>query len=117
MSAILLNNASTIALSAVAIVLFQTSTLVIGGYLAKDLLAPFYQTFPEWWQRMLLVILPLPGLGNLLAAQAFTNPIVAGISFLVFGNWAVLIAATYIGNAQFDAVSIKLVVAISLLAI
>lgn len=113
----LTSTVSTIALSAAAVTMFQTATLIIGGKLAEELLEPFYLAVPQWWQRMLIVILPLPGFGNLLAAQAYMNPFVAGISFLIFGNWAALIAAAYIGDIQFDMPSIGLIVTISVLAI
>lgn len=102
---------------AVALVLFQTATLVIGGHVAKDLLAGFYQTFPQWWQRMLIVIVPLSGLGNLFAAYAFRVPAVAGVSFLVLGLWAPIIAATMIGGLRFGIIEIGLMTTITILGL
>ena len=100
-----------------ALVLFQTATLVIGGHFAKGLLEGFYETFPEWWQRMLIVIIPLSGIGNLLAAYAFQNPITAGVAFLVLGLWAPLLAAFSIHATRIDPVSLLLLGAITILGI
>jgi len=113
----MLSNVSTIALSAGAVALFQCATLVIGGHIAKETLEPFYSTFPHWWQRMLIVLLPLPGFGNLLAASAYTNPYVAGASILVFTAWATLASSAYIGSAKIDPTNVGLAAAISVLAI
>ncbi|MFQ6550596.1 hypothetical protein AADZ90_021850 [Aestuariibius sp. 2305UL40-4] len=113
----MVSNLITIGAVALAIALFQSATLVIGGYIGKDTFASFYEAFPQWWQRMLIVILPLPGIGNLLAAYAFQNPIVAGVSFLVLGMWAPLIAAMIIEGHRYDTLSLCLALAISLLGI
>lgn len=100
-----------------ATALFQTATLVIGGHIAKDALSFFYEMFPEWWQRMLIVIVPLPGIGNLLAAYAFQNPVVAGVSFLVSGLWAPLITASLIHNKSYTLTDLLIVVVITTLAL
>ena len=108
---------TTVGAVAMALVLFQTATLVIGGHLAKDFLSGFYQTFPEWWQRMLIVIVPLSGLGNLFAAYAFQAPFVAGVSFLVMGMWSPVLMASIIGGRSFAPGDLAIMFAISLLAI
>ena len=117
MQSLLLNNMSTVALSAAAVTLFQASVLIIGGDLAEKALSGFYDAFPHWWQRMLIVLLPLPGFGNLLAAQAYANPTVAGASFIIFGNWAALVAASIINKTSYQWPEFLLVFMISLLAL
>lgn len=108
---------TTVGAVAVALVLFQTATLVIGGHIAKDLLGGFYQIFPEWWQRMLIVIVPLSGLGNLFAVYAFQAPFVAGVSFLVMGLWSPVLMASIIDGRSFAISDLMIMFAISLLAI
>jgi len=100
-----------------AVTLFQLATLIIGGYIEADFLGGFYKTFPEWWQRMLIVIIPLSGIGNLFAAQAYANPTVAGVSFIVFGNWSALVAASIINKTDYQWPEFLLVFMISLLAL
>lgn len=107
----------TIGSVAGAIILFQLATLIIGGFIMQDYLSFFYEAFPKWWQRMLIVIIPLSGLGNIFAVHAYASPIVAGISFVVFGNWAAVISATIIGRISFALPDMLLLVAISVLAI
>lgn len=108
---------STISLVLVAVALYQTATLVIGGYIAKDALSGFYAMFPQWWQRMLIVIVPLSGLGNLLAVYAFQNPIVAGVTFLVAGLWAPLIATAIIQQTSYGLINFGIVLSITALGI
>lgn len=108
---------STVSLVLVAVALYQTATLVIGGYVAKDLLAGFYHQFPQWWQRMLIVIIPLSGLGNLLAVYAFQNPIVAGVTFLVAGLWSPLIAASIIHQTSYSFLDMAIVATITALGV
>lgn len=108
---------TTVGAVAMALVLFQTATLVIGGHIAKDLLASFYDTFPQWWQRMLIVIVPLSGLGNLFAVYAFQAPFVAGVSFLVMGLWSPILMASIIDGRSFAISDLLIMFAISLLAI
>ena len=113
----MLTHLLTIVSVAFALLLFQTTTLVIGGFIAKDLLSVFYDALPYWWQRMLVVIIPLSGVGNLFATYAFQNPVVAGVSFLVMGLWAPIIAAAVISGSRPDAPEICIMIAISLLAL
>ena len=113
----LTNTVQTIASVAVALVLFQTATLVIGGHIAKELLASFYEAFPNWWQRMLIVIIPLSGIGNLFAAYAFQNPVTAGVAFLVLGLWAPILAALSIHGTRIDLVSVTILGAITVLGL
>ncbi len=108
---------ATIAAVALAVCLFQTATLIIGGHIAKGALAGFYQAFTQEWQRMLIVIIPLSGMGNLLAAYAFHNPITAGVAFLVLGLWAPLLAAFTIHGTSIDPVSFALLGCITILGI
>jgi hypothetical protein len=108
---------ATIAAVALAVCLFQTATLIIGGHIAKGALAGFYQAFTQEWQRMLIVIIPLSGIGNLLAAYAFQNPIIAGVAFLVLGLWAPLLAAFSIHATRIDPASFALLGMITVLAI
>lgn len=108
---------STVIAVVAALTLFQTATLLIGGHIFKDPLAPFYATFPEWWQRMLIVIIPLSGIGNLLAVYAFQNPIIAGVAFLVVGLWSPLIIAAVIDRTTYGLAEFALVGAISILGI
>ena len=107
----------TVGAVALALGLFQTATLVIGGHLAKGVLGGFYTLFPEEWQRMLIVIVPLSGIGNMFAAYAFQNPVIAGVSFLVLGLWAPLLSALSIQGMRVDLVSLSLLGAISVLGI
>lgn len=100
-----------------ALALFQTATLVIGGHIAKDMLGFFYQMFPEWWQRMLIVIIPLSGLGNIFAVYAFQNPVVAGVTFLIAGLWSPLIIAAIIDRASYGATEFLIVGLITALGI
>lgn len=107
----------TVGAVGLSVCLFQTATLVIGGHIAKDLLSGFYDAFPQQWQRMLIVIIPLSGIGNLFAAYAFQNPITAGVAFLVLGLWAPLIAALAIHGSRIDLISLSLVGVISALGV
>jgi hypothetical protein len=107
----------TISAVACALLLFQTATLVIGGHIAKDLLAGFYDAFPQWWQRMLIVIIPLSGLGNLFAVYAFQAPYVAGVSFLVMGLWSPIIMASIIDGRGFATADLFIMIAISCLGL
>lgn len=100
-----------------AVTLYQTATLVIGGFVFKETLASFYDAFPHWWQRMLIVIVPLSGLGNLFAAYAFQNPIVAGVTFLVAGLWAPLIATAIIQQTSYGLINFGIVLTITALGI
>jgi len=109
--------AYTIMLVTIAVALYQTATLVIGGHILKDTLAPFYSSLPEWWQRMLIVIIPLSGVGNLLATQAFQKPVIAGVTFLVVGLWAPLIAANIIRNTNYTITDLLIIGAISILGL
>lgn len=111
------SNIQTIGSVVIALALFQTATLIIGGHIAKELLAAFYALFPNWWQRMLIVIVPLSGIGNIFAAYAFQNPVVAGVSFLVLGLWAPLLSAISIQGGRIDLVSLSLLGAITALGI
>jgi len=108
---------TTVGAVAMALVLFQTATLVIGGHVAKDLLAGFYDAFPQWWQRMLIVIIPLSGLGNLFAAYAFQAPVVAGVSFLVLGLWSPILMALIIQGRGFSTTDLLIMIAISCLGL
>lgn len=108
---------TTVGAVAVALVLFQTTTLVIGGHILKQFLDGFYQAFPEWWQRMLIVIIPLSGIGNLFAAYAFQQPFVAGVAFLVLGMWTPLAAAAVIDGRLPDPTALALMAVITILAI
>lgn len=108
---------TTVGAVAMALVLFQTATLVIGGHVAKDLLAGFYDAFPQWWQRMLIVIIPLSGLGNLFAAYAFQAPVVAGVSFLVMGLWSPILMALIIQGRGFSTTDLLIMIAISCLGL
>jgi hypothetical protein len=108
---------TTVGAVAMALVLFQTATLVIGGHVAKDLLAGFYDAFPQWWQRMLIVIIPLSGLGNLFAAYAFQAPVVAGVSFLVMGLWSPILMALIIEGRGFSTTDLLIMIAISCLGL
>jgi hypothetical protein len=107
----------TIGAVACALMLFQTATLVIGGHVAKDFLRVFYESFPLWWQRMLIVIIPLSGIGNLFATYAFQNPVVAGVSFLVLGLWSPIIVALIINGSRLAPTEIGILIAITLLAL
>ncbi|ARE38846.1 hypothetical protein RGUI_0705 [Rhodovulum sp. P5] len=103
---------------AMAVTLFQTSVLLIGGFIGKEMLAPFYRAVPTWWQRMLLVIIPLSGTGNLLAAYAFRiDPMAAGVGLAVFGIWTRLVGGVIVQGKPLDAVSLGLVAAITLLGL
>ncbi|MEE4212575.1 MAG: hypothetical protein V2I43_25295 [Parvularcula sp.] len=108
---------TTVGAVVVALVLFQTATLVIGGHIAKGFLGSFYEMVPQRWLRMLIVIVPLSGLGNLFAAYAFQSPIVAGVSFLILGLWAPICAAILIEGRTFAPTDILLMLAISLLGL
>lgn len=108
---------STIAAVVAALTLFQSATLIIGGHIFKDALAPFYNAFPDWWARMLIVIIPMSGVGNLLAVYAFQLPVVAGITFLIVGLWSPLIASAIIEGNSYQPADYGLVVAISLLGL
>lgn len=100
-----------------ALTLFQSATLIIGGHIFKEALAGFYGMFPEWWQRMLVVIIPLSGVGNLLAVYAFQKPVVAGIAFLIIGLWSPLIIAAIIDRTTYGVAEYALVAAISILGL
>lgn len=107
----------TIFAVAFALALFQTSTLIIGGLIAKDALDWFYTMFPHWWQRMLVVIIPLSGIGNLFAAYAFQSPLLAGSVFLVLGMWAPVIASWFVAGARPDGDVLLIMVCITLLGV
>ena len=92
---------TTVGAVAIALVLFHTATLIIGGHILKESFECFYRAFPEWWQRMLIVIVPLSGLGNLFAVYAFQAPFVAGVSFLVMGLWSPILMASIIDGRSF----------------
>lgn len=111
------NFLQTISAVLIALVLFQSATLIIGGHIAKEFLQGFYQTFPHWWSRMLIVIIPLSGIGNIFAVLAYQQPVVAGISFLVIGLWSPIIMASIIGNNEFDGGNLALMISISTLGI
>ena len=113
----MIHTLSTVTAVIVALTLFQSATLVIGGHVLKDALSPFYEAFPEWWQRMLIVIVPLSGVGNLFAVYAFQNPIVAGITFMIVGLWSPLIVANIIGRTSYGPMELAIVVAISILGL
>lgn len=108
---------NTVFAASAAIILYQTATLLIGGHIFKEALTGFYDAFPEWWQRMLIVIIPLSGVGNLLATYAFQNPIVAGITFLVLGLWSPLMISSIVDSTHYGLGDLALVAAISVLGL
>lgn len=100
-----------------AIVLFQMAVLFINGALAPTQLQMVYDHFPESWQRMLLVLLPLLGVGNLLVASAFQNAKIAFPAIMFFQVCAAGLTYCYIEKTWLSITDTTLLLIISVLIV